>query len=78
MTPVFVNCAQGNGKGCVRDEQRLPLVRCTNVSVMTQEQAMSTTPGRDTVLCISLAGRPGTFGVRFHNHLYQQLGLDFY
>ena len=39
---------------------------------------MSTTPGRDTVLCISLAGRPGTFGVRFHNHLYQQLGLDFY
>jgi shikimate dehydrogenase len=25
-----------------------------------------------------LAGRPGTFGVRFHNHLYQQLGLDFY
>ena len=39
---------------------------------------MSTTPSRDTVLCISLAGRPGTFGVRFHNHLYQQLGLDFY
>jgi shikimate dehydrogenase len=42
------------------------------------EQVMSTTPSRDTVLCISLAGRPGTFGVRFHNHLYQQLGLDFY
>lgn len=39
---------------------------------------MSTTPSKDTVLCISLAGRPGTFGVRFHNHLYQQLGLDFY
>jgi len=39
---------------------------------------MSTTPSRDTVLCISLAGRPGTFGVRFHNHLYRQLGLDFY
>lgn len=36
------------------------------------------TPSRDTVLCISLAGRPGTFGVRFHNHLYQQLGLDYY
>lgn len=35
-------------------------------------------PSRDTVLCISLAGRPGTFGVRFHNHLYQQLGLDYY
>lgn len=35
-------------------------------------------PSRDTVLCMSLAGRPGTFGVRFHNHLYQQLGLDYY
>lgn len=39
---------------------------------------MATIPSRDTVLCISLAGRPGTFGVRFHNHLYQQLGLDYY
>lgn len=36
------------------------------------------TPTRDTVLCMSLAGRPGTFGVRFHNHLYRQLGLDYY
>ncbi|MFD2644982.1 shikimate 5-dehydrogenase [Pseudomonas japonica] len=36
------------------------------------------TPSKDTVLCISLAGRPGTFGVRFHNHLYAQLGLDYY
>ena len=35
-------------------------------------------PTRDTVLCMSLAGRPGTFGVRFHNHLYEQLGLDYY
>lgn len=39
---------------------------------------MNPSPSRDTVLCISLAGRPGTFGVRFHNHLYQQLGLDYY
>ncbi|MBV4504486.1 shikimate 5-dehydrogenase [Pseudomonas sp. BW13M1] len=39
---------------------------------------MSHSPSRDTVLCISLAGRPGTFGVRFHNHLYRQLGLDYY
>ncbi|MGE7991894.1 shikimate 5-dehydrogenase [Pseudomonas sp. NPDC089554] len=39
---------------------------------------MSIPPSRDTLLCISLAGRPGTFGVRFHNHLYQQLGLDYY
>ncbi|MDR0280412.1 MAG: shikimate 5-dehydrogenase [Paucimonas sp.] len=36
------------------------------------------TPSKDTVLCISLAGRPGTFGVRFHNHLYEQLGLGYY
>lgn len=39
---------------------------------------MAHLPTRDTVLCISLAGRPGTFGVRFHNHLYEQLGLDYY
>jgi shikimate dehydrogenase len=39
---------------------------------------MSTSPNKDTVLCMSLAGRPGTFGVRFHNHLYEQLGLDYY
>ncbi|MDZ5603727.1 shikimate 5-dehydrogenase [Pseudomonas sp. RP23018S] len=39
---------------------------------------MTLTPSADTVLCISLAGRPGTFGVRFHNHLYQQLGLNYY
>ena len=36
------------------------------------------TPNRDTVLCMSLAGRPGNFGVRFHNDLYRQLGLNFY
>jgi shikimate dehydrogenase len=27
-------------------------------------------------VCISLAGRPGTFGSRFHNHLFGALGLD--
>jgi shikimate dehydrogenase len=32
---------------------------------------------KDTRLCISLAGRPGNFGTRFHNHLYRQLGLNF-
>jgi shikimate dehydrogenase len=32
---------------------------------------------RDTQLCISLAGRPGTFGTRFHNHLYAALELNF-
>ncbi len=33
--------------------------------------------GPDTKLCMSLAARPGKFGSRFHNHLYDQLGLDF-
>jgi shikimate dehydrogenase len=32
---------------------------------------------RDTQLCMSLSGRPGNFGTRFHNHLYQALGLDY-
>jgi shikimate dehydrogenase len=35
------------------------------------------TIGRATTLCMSLSGRPGTFGSRFHNHLYQALALDF-
>lgn len=33
--------------------------------------------GPATRLCMSLAGRPGTFGSRFHNHLYAALGLDY-
>lgn len=33
--------------------------------------------GRDTRLCMSLAARPGNFGTRFHNRLYEMLGLDF-
>uniref|UniRef100_A0A5Q5CLP6 Shikimate dehydrogenase n=1 Tax=Mycobacterium sp. (strain JLS) TaxID=164757 RepID=A0A5Q5CLP6_MYCSJ len=32
---------------------------------------------KDTRLCISLAGRPSNIGTRFHNHLYEVLGLDF-
>lgn len=32
---------------------------------------------KDTRLCISLSGRPGNFGTRFHNYLYQKLGLNF-
>lgn len=39
---------------------------------------MLVTASKETLLCMSLAGRPGNFGVRFHNYLYQQLGLDFY
>jgi shikimate dehydrogenase len=32
---------------------------------------------KDTRLCISLAGRPSNIGTRFHNFLYEVLGLDF-
>lgn len=32
---------------------------------------------KDTRLCISLAARPSNIGTRFHNYLYDQLGLDF-
>ncbi len=32
---------------------------------------------KDTQLCMSLAGRPGNFGTRFHNFLYRELGLNF-
>lgn len=34
-------------------------------------------PNRDTVLCISLSGRPSNIGTRFHNFLYRELGLDY-
>lgn len=32
---------------------------------------------KDTTLCISLAARPSNIGTRFHNYLYELLGLDF-
>ncbi|BBY75661.1 shikimate 5-dehydrogenase [Mycolicibacterium parafortuitum] len=32
---------------------------------------------KDTRLCISLSGRPSNIGTRFHNHLYDVLGLDY-
>jgi shikimate dehydrogenase len=32
---------------------------------------------RDTTLCVSLAARPSNIGTRFHNYLYDELGLDF-
>lgn len=33
--------------------------------------------GRDTRLCMSLSARPGNFGTRFHNRLYDLTGLDY-
>lgn len=32
---------------------------------------------KDTRLCISLAARPSNIGTRFHNYLYDRLGIDF-
>lgn len=32
---------------------------------------------RETVLCVSLAARPSNHGVRFHNWLYDKLGLNY-
>ncbi|MFB8828208.1 shikimate 5-dehydrogenase [Azotobacter sp. CWF10] len=32
---------------------------------------------KDTLLCMSLAGRPSNIGTRFHNHLYEALGLNY-
>ncbi len=42
-------------------------------------RAMTTKPpiGRDTRLCMSLSARPGNFGSRFHNRLYELTGLDY-
>ncbi|TPG82828.1 shikimate 5-dehydrogenase [Pseudomonas mandelii] len=39
---------------------------------------MQMNPNKDTQLCMSLSARPGNFGLRFHNHLYEQLELNFY
>ena len=32
---------------------------------------------KDTQLCISMSARPSNIGTRFHNYLYEALGLDF-
>lgn len=32
---------------------------------------------KDTLLCMSLAERPSNIGTRFHNYLYEELGLDY-
>ena len=38
---------------------------------------MATQITKDTTLCMSLAARPSNFGTRFHNYLYDALGLDY-
>ena len=32
---------------------------------------------KDMQVCMSLAARPSNIGTRFHNFLYDELGLDF-
>ena len=32
---------------------------------------------KDMSLCISLSGRPSNIGTRFHNYLYDEIGLNF-
>lgn len=39
---------------------------------------MAIFPNKNTQLCMSLAARPGNFGTRFHNYLYQALDLDYF
>ena len=38
---------------------------------------MTLSINRDTQLCMSLSGRPGNFGTRFQNFLYQALDLNY-
>ena len=44
---------------------------------MTKSAGRRPPLNKDTLLCISLAARPSNIGTRFHNHLYDVLGLDF-
>ncbi len=39
--------------------------------------AMTVDLNKDTLLCMSLSGRPSNIGTRFHNYLYEELGLNF-
>jgi shikimate dehydrogenase len=52
------------------------------INLLTQQapvgSSMAIFPNKQTQLCMSLAARPGNFGTRFHNFLYQALDLDFF
>ncbi|HVI49648.1 MAG TPA: shikimate 5-dehydrogenase [Candidatus Sulfotelmatobacter sp.] len=54
----------GRGRLAVEDNRLL----------VNEDRAMI---NKDTQLCMSLSGRPGNFGTRFHNFLYGELGLNF-
>ena len=50
---------------------------CSQQSVRAYPGRVRPPLSKDTRLCISLAARPSNIGTRFHNHLYDVLGLDF-
>lgn len=54
------------------------MARYPFVIVLRESSVPSTdTLNRETTLCISLAARPSNLGTRFHNYLYDELGLDY-
>jgi shikimate dehydrogenase len=44
---------------------------------MPEPRILRDAVNRGTTLCLSLAARPSNLGTRFHNFLYDELGLDF-
>ncbi|TWH63092.1 shikimate dehydrogenase [Rhodococcus rhodochrous J38] len=50
--------------------------RCFRVHPVYGEEMLERI-SKDTRLCISMSGRPSNIGTRFHNYLYEELGLDF-
>jgi shikimate dehydrogenase len=65
-------------RGCLTFSEAARAINALCKSPDTKGQCMTkATIGRDTKLCMSLAARPGTFGSRFHNRLYELLALDY-
>lgn len=73
--PVGPNDGHGASSGGRQGEEGAHSLGAVRVA-RSRRMTTRLTIGRETTLCISLAGRPGTFGSRFHNHLYEALGLD--
>jgi shikimate dehydrogenase len=64
--------------GGLREEKDDPtLISPQDEGWFVTTQTMDTFINKDTRLCMSLSGRPGNFGTRFHNFLYRELGLNF-
>lgn len=50
---------------------------CLGLAVAWRRRSKRPPLNKDTRVCISLAARPSNIGTRFHNFLYEELGLDF-